>query len=385
VEVVARTRVGSRWRHALAVVSALACILLLPFCFRTPSLLYAAGGAAVLFAVAMLGLTRAPRRIHVDPGVVVVDGRRIDRAMIHEGFYVPALPGEPPHVVLRGVETVEIEVEDEARGRALLATLGLDVDQHAVRFRVVAPARGGTELVRMLVALVAVPAWIASSFVHASLALVVVPALVLLADALRGTLHVGTDGVLLNAPFDRHFIPWKDVSYVGEAERGVEIVTKHERVVVPISKRGGAEGRSASRAAILNRLRTAMEAHAHDGRGGVAHLLDRGERPVRAWLASLSGLAAERYRTAALRTEDLVRELEQGGTPWARLAAAVILARDVEERPRIRVAAEACAEPKLRVALLRVAEGADEATLEADARALDDVEAVAPKQGPGAS
>jgi hypothetical protein len=115
------------------------------------------------------------------------------------------------------------------------------------------------------------------------------------------------------------------------------------------------------REALLARVRAAIEARAGDPHAAVEAMLDRGERSVGEWLADLARPldGDEGFRAGALRVEDLRAVLEGSTSRWKRLAAAIVLARDESQRTHVRVAADACADPELRVALEAVAEGRD--------------------------
>jgi len=81
--------------------------------------------------------------------------------------------------------------------------------------------------------------------------------------------------------------------------------------------------------------------------------------------------AGGQYRAASLTADRLWRVVDDAGAPAAtRAGAAMVLAGDAADadvRQRLRVSAEACADPKLRVALQSVASDdvEDEALLEA--------------------
>ena len=86
------------------------------------------------------------------------------------------------------------------------------------------------------------------------------------------------------------------------------------------------------------------------------------------WLSDVKDLAAARtYRETRLDEDRLWRMVDDPtASPATRAGAALALSAAIDDpsRARLRVAAEACVEPKLRIALLRVAEGASDAELE---------------------
>ena len=88
----------------------------------------------------------------------------------------------------------------------------------------------------------------------------------------------------------------------------------------------------------------------------LAELLAPGDRPVAAWRASLAGLlrGSDRYRSAAVDGDDLLTLVEDASAPpKIRIGAAIALRDRLAEgdRARVRVAADACADPSLREAL----------------------------------
>jgi hypothetical protein len=110
-----------------------------------------------------------------------------------------------------------------------------------------------------------------------------------------------------------------------------------------------------------------------DARAAAA-LLDRGSQSPAAWLLQLDELrqgGAVRYRVAALDPELLADIVSDGSAAASRRAgAAAALARlDDGGRQTVRVAADACAEPKLRAVLLALSEAqSDDAFVDALSR-----------------
>jgi hypothetical protein len=103
-----------------------------------------------------------------------------------------------------------------------------------------------------------------------------------------------------------------------------------------------------------------------------APALSRGGRKTLDWVRALRELGAgSDYRAARMPKDALWATLEDpAATVEARAAAAVALSHDLDsrERERLRVAADGCAEPRVRVAASLAAEDAEE---EALADALD--------------
>jgi hypothetical protein len=86
---------------------------------------------------------------------------------------------------------------------------------------------------------------------------------------------------------------------------------------------------------------------------------------VAAWREALGAMRAQAdsYRSATLGRDDLLAVVESPAAPLERrLGAALALAptSDDEGRSRIRAAARACADPLMRVALEKLADGDDD-------------------------
>jgi hypothetical protein len=121
------------------------------------------------------------------------------------------------------------------------------------------------------------------------------------------------------------------------------------------------------RDALIARLLEARDAY-RSTRGAsaevVASLLARSGKPIDEWRRALDELRAEAdYRRATVREEDLWQVVEDPHAPAdVRAGAAVVLrpTLDATGRERVRVAAEATASPKLRIALDAVSSGDDD-------------------------
>jgi hypothetical protein len=101
---------------------------------------------------------------------------------------------------------------------------------------------------------------------------------------------------------------------------------------------------------------------------GAAALVAPGGRTVGQWLHEVRELVQPRsYRESLLDADRLWRVVDDPSmVPATRAGAAMALAAlDDEARARLRVAADACADPKLRVALSHVADGGKEEEMEA--------------------
>lgn len=179
---------------------------------------------------------------------------------------------------------------------------------------------------------------------------------------------IGTDGIAFRRGFRETFVPFEELAEVCPAGLGLLIRYRdgREQKIASIAGIGPDRFR-----ALSLRIQEAIAARAAE-RAPQLELLDRGDRSVGAWRASLTELArrGNTYRAVGLSPDDLEAVLASpDATPERRLAAAVALraAEHPAARERIRVAAGQCASEKLRVALEQVGDGSgdDEALAEA--------------------
>jgi hypothetical protein len=325
-------------------------------------------------------------------------------------------------LALRGGRTLQLELH-LAEAQALLDVFGA----RRSRFQLVVPL--WKRWLSAVVVLLALTAW---STGRLDLWVVSLPSCLVMASLaawlvgyVRGRLVVGADGFTRHWLSRRRFVPFAEVAEVRGRphflNRGVEdteIVLRSgetlrlRTVEAPNTElERGAEGR-----AMLSHVRLAFE------RGGrpaeavldVPALVDRGGRTPREWLAGLDALVrggATSYRVAPVSASALVDLAEDPGASLeSRVGAAAALTRlhpeallatdaralaargdaaltallDTEElRTRIRVSAEACAEPELRGLLLALADARDEAATEATLARAAAASASLPARRPG--
>lgn len=174
----------------------------------------------------------------------------------------------------------------------------------------------------------------------------------------RPAVEVGADGVVIEELFRRRFVGFRELESIRAADGRVEMRFAGGRVErVRLSQVSREQV-----AALDDRLSRAHTAARGEGDGGRASRLARGGRPLQAWRAHLSELLArgEGYRDAALTREEAEAVLAAGDAlPEHRVGAAIALvAADREHaRERVRIAADGCANPRLRVALSELADG----------------------------
>lgn len=186
---------------------------------------------------------------------------------------------------------------------------------------------------------------------------------------------VGADGLTIRRRIRRRFLRFDQITQV-------EIDGKNnQNTALVITLADGSKERidaglvAAERIpALAARIRDAKATSSANPRG--AALLARGDRSLADWRAALVELVqrSKGYRDVSLSSDDLERALSAPeSTAEQRIGAALALAGlgPEEARPRLRVAADVCAEPAVRAALLRIADahGEDEAVEEALAAA----------------
>lgn len=189
---------------------------------------------------------------------------------------------------------------------------------------------------------------------------------------------VGADGVTIRRRLRRRFLRFEEIKHV-------EIdVKNNQNTALLISLADGSQERigaglvAAERIpALAARIRDAKAAFStNPGAPRGAALLARGDRSLSDWRAALVELVqrGKGYRDLSLSRDDLERALSAPeSTAEQRIGAALALAGlgPEEARPRLRVAADVCAEPAVRTALLRIADADGEDAAVEEALAID--------------
>ncbi len=183
-------------------------------------------------------------------------------------------------------------------------------------------------------------------------------------------LSVGADGVVVeHVGFITRFLPYARIQDVRDRPACIDFVLDDGETVSVWANADDLD----LRRGVLRRIAQARAASATST--GRAELVARCGRPVAAWRAALAAQIeqADGYRAAAVSADDATRLLaDAASAAEQRIAAAVALLATggPASRTRVRVAAAACASPRMRVALERAAEGSlSEALVDA---AIDD-------------
>jgi hypothetical protein len=322
-------------------------------------------------------------KMHVDGAGVVMDGdlvlpRRALAAAFRVSFAQPIVRLRP-----RRGSPVDLLVEDDEGADAVVDALGLSVGESTVTYFAIAGKRpwlpvawlagvGALSLAGTMTllargrgadALALHPFW--ASAVYAATVLWV------LARS-RVSVDVGADGVLLRRVFGQRFVPYEAIAGVVVEPPAVRIdLRTGERVeLCPNRLQDPQEAMATRIAEALARF------EATRGAAGPEALVSPGGRSAGRWVRDVREAArATDYREARLDEEALWRVLEDASAPSAtRAGAALALSSvssiDESSHARLRVAADACAEPRLRVALTRVADGAEDAEIQEALSAL---------------
>lgn len=331
-------------------------------------------------------------------GVRVGETLTLPRERIEAGFVVPR-PDKRPIVRLEGKRRLslatEIRVESEDEGREVLRRLGLDASQKIASFvlpsRVFSSAKSRRLYGLALMSIFALFATLMTLMnpnleillMLYGLSLIGVGAAVF---ATRTNVQIGADGIFLRWFRTERFIPYEKIKSIQPYEEkrfqrrrwaGAKVyLDTGEEITLPVSAAGEVGGPRVR--LVTNRLQEALADHQRGVRAAAEARLMRGDRLMEAWVRALrrAGAGAEaNHRIAPIPTDRLLDVMEDAhADPVMRANAAVALAADPENaevRKRIRVAAQATAAPRLRVALEKAADVDDEAAL---AEALAEVE-----------
>jgi hypothetical protein len=348
------------------------------------------GGAAATLGIVLtsllgLGMFLGSRRkrsklVRADAAGVSLDGQLALPAEQLLGGYVTR--GAVPQAKLvhtSGNECMTLDVPTPAVGEELLAALGLDPKHRALEVSG-ASLLTVTVLHNFLVPVLMFALVVLGMLITRPLVPQVGPILAVLAGVAgghaffwsRSRITVGNEGVNYRwLGFDR-YVAYADMASVSsEANRIVITLDSGEKVRLPIAVATTvtAPVTDQKRIAIEQRIREQLDRYrARTAQAPPHELVAREGRSTRDWLGALTDLTRgdTTYREPVVPAEDLCRVLDDPSSdPSARVGAAVALKQsgDQDHVRRVRVAAAMTAQPKLRVALERVAEASDDDAL----------------------
>ena len=202
-----------------------------------------------------------------------------------------------------------------------------------------------------------------------------VPGLVMAIAAFQ-KIAAGSDGVWITSLFGKRFIPITDIVDIENAYQALrfQLRSRKRKLKIRIAS-------SNVRVHVIAKVRDALNKRTLRALAPpMPSDLARKGQPAHEWLSSLRGIASSstaQYRVAATSAADVLRVLmDQNIDPATRAASAVALdALDPAGAGRIRVVASGTANPKLRVALERVADHATDSEIEASLDELSNARA----------
>jgi hypothetical protein len=173
---------------------------------------------------------------------------------------------------------------------------------------------------------------------------------------------IGTDGIVVRRLFRDRFFPYASISKVKLVEGGVALALRDAGVLRLRTQSWRKTGEDSLAQALLERIQAARGAAAvDDDVHAKLVLLERKGRTLDAWRAHLASLVDKAgYRTSAVTERDLAAVVTDGSlSAEHRIAATLALAAADrgEARARVRIAADACADRELRIALEEASEG----------------------------
>ncbi len=317
--------------------------------------------------------------------------RRIRLADLAAGHLLPR--EREVTLTLAGGDLVHAKVPTVRDGQRLLAATGLDASRRTMRLRL------GERFFLDFVTLTMGPLLLFAALTHRAGSFAAVLTLALsfgLFRAVRELLGpaeiiVGADGVIVRQRFSSRFIPFGSIAAIDRVPdalfttgSGLTSLTGPLTLHLTDGTTVRARTRHLSateRETLATRIEDAQAAWSA-GVAGAAALapLERNGRSAADWRAAMRRLldAPEGYRTGTVTRDALVDVVESPAAPVERrLAAAMALAHgdDGEGRTRIRVAAEACADDRVRIALRQAADG------ELDDRAIEEALAATEEAG----
>ncbi|MBS2015460.1 MAG: hypothetical protein JST00_21405 [Deltaproteobacteria bacterium] len=337
-------------------------------------------GAAIACGVGAWALSILARRtsgtLEVRSGkLAVVRGDRarlVSAESVAGARILPSPPGHPVTIdlLLESGEELVVSVADAERARELLAEAGISFEKRTSRTTIASSMRPVGLLLALLSSFLAGPLFLPIGGESATGALgwfaavlTAFTAAVVLTSAPE--LTIGLDGVRLRTPLVKRFFSFEGVKEVRPTPRGAELVM-HDGSVKPIHFfTVSTPHRIAQRDATVEQIADAIEQRERAaGTATAIAAIAREGRSVASWRETIQRLATEGgYRMATLPYEGLAEVLARpDSSAEDRIGAAIALtAKDPEvAKARVRIAAQTCADPRVRIALERVADGADD-------------------------
>lgn len=341
---------------------------------------------------------RSVKGAKADDGALEVDAQAVrfggnvlvKRDELKQAFVVPQQGAPLVRLERKGrfERPIFVRLRDRDEADAFVRALGLDAAHTAAEMRIASSMLAWSVGKQLLAVLLPLLAFLALFFAVAMPVLgamsksVLAPLLILPSSLLYvaycfglafapATLRIGTDGIVTRWLGRTRFIAHSEILRLNaydevrgtKRQRGVWIELKSgEQVRLPT---GQQEMALTEAAQLEQRIFEAREAYARGATSGSTDVLARGDRTLADWIKYLRGVGAGavNLRAPAIPPEVLLRVVEDSkAAPLERASAAVAAAASGgdEVKQRIRIAADTTVSPKLRVALERIATGAEE-------------------------
>jgi hypothetical protein len=357
----------------------------------------ALAAVAVYFwsAMSLAGTDRGPGERRLVDGSATIEG---DRIVVTAGKTVTALPlslldggwtersaGWYTAVLsFSDGKVVAVERPSEQEAVALLSAAGAGAQARAVRMRGYREDTGGRKIAGFFLAffallllpilltvltvlVVAIGSWSAQPLgTMAGVLLGSAPLFGICAwlwsKVTPAWIHIGADGVVLRGAFRRRFFPHSAIMRAVPTKGGVADAYHFVRLELRDGRYFTFPAASADEAmALIDRILAARKVTAGQDRARLLEDLARNGRSVSEWKKAQETLVAKTgYRSAGHDIEEVMRIVEDAAAPLEQRVAAALAARPhggEAVQKRIRVAAGACVEPRLRVALEKASAG----------------------------
>jgi hypothetical protein len=308
-------------------------------------------------------------------GLWIEEERLASRRDVRHGYL--RHEGERAFVRLgRPLRPIDVEIADETEGRALLVALRLDAGRSVGAYTLsTGTSRSAWKtLLGAILAIVTVtvlgPALRLGAAWHTMVPWLLGLILVVSAISQVALVSIGADGLRLRRFLRRRrFVPFSAIESASTDDGEIEIrVRDGQRIKLP---------QQSGESLLYERIREQLAVH-NAGARADATAFSRAGLTTDEWLRRAgSALEDASFRTPAVHQDKLWRIVEDATAPaTARAGAAVALRRalDDEGRVRLREVADACAAPRLGVALEAVADEAGEQRLHGVLELLEDDE-----------
>ncbi len=301
-------------------------------------------------------------RARADAGGLYFNGElALSAPRVRGGWVEPHLAGLPTvHIRACRRADMALVVRSLDQARALLAALEVDPTRAPAHLWTLARPLGEPRAfgpTACLLGLAVVLGAVLGQAAPLALALAAVALIVLFAGvAVPTRVMVGADGVLMRWLGTENFVPWSSVVAIEPFDGGVVLALAKGQWLT-LRMPAAHQRYHPEREAVVERMQVAWRAHARtETDEAAAGLVRREGNRTREWVRAMRTLMSteQGYRQAALPPERLWRVVEDPSAEGtARIGAAVALAASLDDagRERLRAAAAACVEPRVRVAL----------------------------------